>query len=154
MSLNNKNVPEGILTIVDPANPPKLNKVKKRCLILSPTVNAGLEAESKITDFEKEREIGKGGFGLVWRVIHQKTQKVYFIKVIQKQGIIEQKLVPQMNREIEIMYILNNLHCLRLKNHFEDDNNFYLVMPLASKGQLYRVLKNSENLMNVPQLKY
>ena len=141
MSLNNKNVPEGILTIVDPANPPKLNKVKKRCLILSPTVNAGLEAESKITDFEKEREIGKGGFGLVWRVIHKKTQKVYCIKVIQKQGIIEQKLVPQMNREIEIMYILNNPHCLRLKNHFEDDNNFYLVMPLASKGQLYRVLK-------------
>ena len=141
MSLTNKNVPEGILTIVDPNNPPKLNKVKKRCLILSPTVNAGLEPESKISDFEKEREIGKGGFGLVWKVIHKKTQKVYCIKVIQKQGIVEQKLVPQMNREIEIMYILNNPHCLRLKNHFEDDNNFYLVMPLASKGQLYRVLK-------------
>ena len=140
-SLNNKDVPEGILTIADPANPPKLNKIKKRCLILSPTVNAGLEPESKITDFEKEREIGKGGFGLVWKVIHIKTQKVYCIKVIEKKGIIEQKLVPQMNREIEIMYILNNPHCLRLKNHFEDDNNFYLVMPLASKGQLYRVLK-------------
>ena len=141
MSLNNKHDPEGILTIADPSNPPKLNKVKKRCLILSPTVNAGLEPESKITDFEKEREIGKGGFGLVWKVIHKKTQKVYCIKVIEKKGIIEQKLVPQMNREIEIMYILNNPHCLRLKNHFEDDNNFYLVMPLASKGQLYRVLK-------------
>ena len=141
MSLNNKDVPEGILTIADPANPPKLNKVKKRCLILSPTVNASLEPESKISDFEKEREIGKGGFGLVWIVIHKKTQKVYCIKVIQKQGIMDQKLVPQMNREIEIMYILNNPHCLRLKNHFEDDTNFYLVMPLASKGQLYRVLK-------------
>ena len=140
-SLNNKNVPEGILSIVDKENPPKLNKVKKRVLILSPTVNAGLEPESKISDFEKEKEIGKGGFGLVWKVIHKKTQKVYCIKVIQKSGIIEQKLVDQMNREIEIMYILNHPHCLRLKNHFEDDNNFYLVMPLATKGQLYRVLK-------------
>ena len=46
-----------------------------------------------------------------------------------------------MNREIEIMYILNHPHCLRLKNHFEDDTNFYLVMPLAAKGQLYRVLR-------------
>ena len=46
-----------------------------------------------------------------------------------------------MNREIEIMYILNHPHCLRLKNHFEDDDNFYLVMPLAVKGQLYKVLK-------------
>ena len=140
-SLNNKNVPKGILSISDKNNPPKLNKVKKRCLILSPTVNAGLEPESKITDFEKDREIGKGGFGLVWKVIHKKTQKVYCIKVIQKAGIIEQKLIDQMNREIEIMYILNHPHCLRLKNHFEDDTNFYLVMPLASKGQLYRVLK-------------
>ena len=140
-SLNNKKVPEGILSIVDKEHPPKLNKVKKRCLILSPTVNAGLEPESKITDFEKEKEIGKGGFGLVWKVIHKKTQKVYCIKVIQKSGIIEQKLVDQMNREIEIMYILNHPHCLRLKNHFEDDNNFYLVMPLAAKGQLYRVLR-------------
>ena len=140
-SLINKNVPEGILTVVDPDSPPKVNKGKKWCLILSPTVNAGLEPESKITDFDKEREIGKGGFGLVWKVIHKKTQKVYCIKVIKKDGIIQQKLVDQMNREIEIMYILNNPHCLRLKNHFEDDINFYLVMPLASKGQLYRVLK-------------
>ena len=140
-SLNNKNVPEGILSIADKNNPPKLNKVKKRCLILSPTVNAGLEPESKITDFEKDKEIGKGGFGLVWKVIHKKTQKVYCIKVIEKAGIMQQKLEAQMNREIEIMYILNHPHCLRLKNHFEDDQNFYLVMPLAHKGQLYRVLR-------------
>ena len=99
MSLD-KNIPDEILKITDPDNPPKLNKVKKRCLILSPTVHAGLEPEGKITDFEKEREIGKGGFGLVWRVFHKKTKKVYCIKVIQKQGIIEQKLVDQMNREI------------------------------------------------------
>ena len=140
-SLNNQKVPKGILSIADKNNPPQLNKVKKRCLILSPTVNAGLEPESKLSDFEKEREIGKGGFGLVWKVIHKKTQKVYCIKVIEKSGIIEQKLVDQMNREIEIMYILNHPHCLSLKNHFEDDKNFYLVMPLASKGQLYRILK-------------
>ena len=140
-SLNNKNVPDGILNIKDKDNPPKLNKVKKRCLILSPTVNAGLEPECKLSDFIKDKEIGKGGFGLVWKVNHKESGKVYCIKVIEKQGIIEQKLVEQMNREIEIMYILNHPHCLRLKNHFEDDKNFYLVMPLAAKGQLYRILK-------------
>ena len=140
-SLNNKNVPEGILNIIDKNNPPKVNKIKKRCLILSPTVNAGLEPECKLSDFIKDKEIGKGGFGLVWRVIHKPTEKVYCIKVIEKSGIMEQKLVDQMNREIQIMYILNHPHCLRLKNHFEDDKNFYLVMPIAAKGQLYRVLK-------------
>ena len=139
----NKDAP-GILSISNPKSPPQVNKVKKRCLMLSPTVYAGLERESKISDFEKDpRAIGKGGFGQVWKVIHKKTNKIYCIKIIQKSGIIEQKLVNQMNREIEIMYLLNHPHCLRLKNHFEDDENFYLVMPLAVKGQLYKLLKRA-----------
>lgn len=138
---HNKNAP-GILGIFNPDFPPQINKIKKRCLMLSPTVNAGLEKECKITDFIKEpRELGKGGFGSVWKVIHKKTQKIYCIKIIKKQGIIEQKLEEQMNREIEIMYLLNHPHCLRLKNHFEDDENFYLIMPLATKGQLYKILR-------------
>ena len=139
----NKEAP-GILSISNPKSPPQVNKIKKRCLMLSPTVYAGLEKESKMSDFEKDpRAIGKGGFGQVWKVIHKKTNKIYCIKIIQKSGIIEQKLVNQMNREIEIMYLLNHPHCLRLKNHFEDDDNFYLVMPLAEKGQLYKLLKRA-----------
>ena len=42
------------------------------------------------------------------------------------------------------MYLLNHPHCLRLKNHFEDDDNFYLVMPLASRGQLYKILRRNK----------
>ena len=68
---NNNIVPEGILTVIDPNNPPKLKKVRKRCLILSPTVHAGLEPESQISDFEKEKEIEKN----VWKVIHKKHKK-------------------------------------------------------------------------------
>ena len=59
MYLTNKNDKKKILTIVDTETTPKLNKVKQRCLILSPTVNAGLEHEGKISDFEKEKEIEK-----------------------------------------------------------------------------------------------
>ena len=134
-----------ILRIKNPNQPPMLNKVRNRVLILSPTVNAGLEREAVMADFDKDpREIGKGGFGQVWKVVHKATQKIYCVKVIAKQGIIDQKLVDQMNREIEIMYLLNHPHCLRLKNHFEDDDNFYLVMPLASKGQLYKILRRAK----------
>ena len=130
-----------ILKIGNPKKAPLLQKVKNRLLLLSPTVNAGLEKECTIADFDKEREIGKGGFGSVWKVVHKATKKVYCVKIIGKQSIIEQQLVDQMNREIEIMYLLNHPHCLRLKNHFEDDQNFYLLMPLASKGQLYKILR-------------
>ncbi|MCQ2816907.1 MAG: protein kinase [archaeon] len=134
------NIP--ILNVENPKYPKKIHNLKHRCLRLSPTVNAGLEPEATIKDFEKDpRLIGKGGFGEVWKVTHKATNKIYCIKIIKKESIIQQKLVDQMNREIEIMYLLNHPHCLRLKNHFEDNDYFYLVMPLATKGQLYRILR-------------
>ena len=50
-------------------------------------------------------------------------------------------MIDQMNREIDIMYKVNHPHVMKLTNHFEDDDKFYLVMPYASKGQLYSLLK-------------
>ena len=135
----------GILNLKKPDTKIHINKVKQRYLMLSPTVYAGLERECKMSDFDIDKKsIGKGGFGQVWKVVHKQTQKVYCIKTIPKKNIIQQKLVDQMNREIEIMYLLNHPHCLRLKNHFEDDENFYLLMPLAVKGQLYKYLKRQK----------
>ena len=123
--------------------PLKVNKVKDRQLILSPTVLAGLERECNKNDFYREgdRYIGKGGFGEVWKVIHKATSKLYCIKVIDKKSIVENKLVEQMNREIEIMYKVNHPHLMKLVNHFEDDDKFYYVMHYASKGQLYSLLR-------------
>ena len=123
--------------------PLKLNKVKDRLLILSPTVRAGLERECNKSDFYREGEkfIGKGGFGEVWKVIHKQTNKTYVIKVIDKISIFEQKLVYQMNREIEMMYKLNHPHVMKLVNHFEDNEKFYMIMPYAGKGQLYSLLR-------------
>ena len=123
--------------------PLKVNKVKDRQLILSPTVLAGLERECNKNDFYREgdRYIGKGGFGEVWKVIHKATSRLYCIKVIDKKSIVENKLVEQMNREIEIMYKVNHPHLMKLVNHFEDDDKFYYVMHYASKGQLYSLLR-------------
>jgi len=122
---------------------PTTNKVKNRILKFSPTVAECLERECTKDDFysEGDKPIGKGGFGQVWKVRHKATDKIYVIKVMSKQNIIEQKMVDQINREIDIMYKLNHPHIIKLVNHFEDDDNLYLIMHLASKGQLYSVLK-------------
>lgn len=122
--------------------PPILNKVKNRLLLLSPTVKECLEPECKSNDFYRDgnKSIGKGAFGEVWKVTHKVTNISYVIKVIDKAYIIEQKMIDQMNREIEIMYKIDHPHLVKLVNHFEDDTNFYLVLHFASKGQLYRLL--------------
>jgi serine/threonine protein kinase len=128
---------------MDNKKPIVVNKVKNRILKLSPTVREGLERESTKEDFfsEGDKAIGKGGFGQVWKVRHKATDKIYVIKVMNKQNIIDQKMVDQINREIDIMYMLNHPHIIKLVNHYEDDDNLYLIMHYASKGQLYSLLK-------------
>ena len=111
----------------DATNPNKnilqLNKVKTCLLILSSPVDKGFEREACIADFKalKDKNIGKGGFGYVWKVRHKETKKVYAIKVINKESIIKQKLIEQTNREIQIMYQLYHPHIIKLSNHFEDN---------------------------------
>ena len=128
--------------------PRQLNKVKNRLLILSPPVEEGLEREACKADFEalEDKNIGKGGFGCVWKVRHKETKKVYAIKVINKELIIKQKLIEQTNREIQIMYKLYHPHIIKLSNHFEDDEDFCLIMQYASKGQLYSQIKRLKRL--------
>jgi len=90
---------------------------------------------------EGDKPIGKGGFGQVWKVRHKLSNKIYVIKVMNKKNIIEQKMVEQINREVDIMYRVNHPHIIKLYNHYEDEDNLYLIMQYASKGQLYAQLK-------------
>ncbi len=118
---------------------PELNKVNERLLNLSPTVKIGLEREGDKADFFRVGDycIGKGGFGEVWKVNHKKTNNLYVIKVLDKKRLKSQNLIEQLNLEIKIMYKVHHPHIMQLINHFEDDNNFFMIMPYASRGQLY-----------------
>ena len=126
-------------------NPEFLNKIKERLLKISPTVKMGLEHECNKSDFFRCGDycIGKGAFGEVWKVNHKKTNEVYVIKVLDKERSKLLKIIDHLNLEIEIMYKLHHPHIIQLINHFEDDDNFFMIMPYASRGQLYTLLKQN-----------
>lgn len=39
------------------------------------------------------------------------------------------------------MYKLDNKYVVKLFNHYEDDDSFYLILEFAPKGQIYTRLK-------------
>ena len=130
-----------------------INNVKNRILSLSPTVDAGIERECTKDDFYSEgnKEIGKGGYSRVWKVSHKNTGKIYVIKLMNKQKIIRENIIEQINREVKIMYKVNHPHIIKLINHFEDDQNVYLIMELGAKGQLLSLLKKYSHGLDQPQ---
>ena len=121
----------------------KVNNVKRRILFLPPSVLNGDERECRRDDFESlsNTNIGVGGFGKVYKVRHKVSKNVYAIKVINKAKIIEHDLVEQIKLEVEIMYKLNHKNIVKLHNHYEDDESFYLILEFAPKGQIYTLLK-------------
>ena len=112
-------------------------------LFLSPSILSGEERECRKDDFESlaNSNIGVGGFGKVYKVRHKVSKNVYAIKVINKKKILEHDLVEQIKLEVKIMYKLDHSHILKLYNHYEDDDNFYLILQYCAKGQIYSMLK-------------
>ncbi len=82
-----------------------------------------------------------GGFGKVYKVRHKVSQGIFAIKVISKAKIVEHDLVEQIKLEVQIMYKLNHPYVVKLYNHYEDDDSFYLILEYAPKGQIYTLLK-------------
>jgi len=99
-------------------------------------VTRGEERECRKDDFESlaNSNIGVGGFGKVYKVRHKVSKNVFAIKVINKKKILEHDLVEQIKLEVKIMYKLDHDHILRLYNHYEDDDNFYLILQFCGKG--------------------
>ena len=119
------------------------NRVKKRLLFLPPSVLSGKERECKVDDFVSltRKAIGEGAFGEVYKVRHKTSGNLFAIKVINKERILKSNLLEQIKREVRIMYNLSHPHIVKLYNHFEDDNNFYLILELAESGQLFTRLQ-------------
>ena len=127
-------------------NKPKIicNKISKRYLKLSESVELGLEPEPYISDFIIQKELGRGSFGKVFLATHKNTKVNYALKVINKNNKHNDEK-PYIEREIEIMYTLNHPNCIRLFGNFEDDSFFYFIMEYAPKGNLYNLIKANRN---------
>ena len=64
----------------------------------------------------------------MYKVRHKQSKNIYAIKVINKKKIIDNKLTEQIKLEVKIMYQLDHPNVVKLYNHFEDEDNFYLIL--------------------------
>ena len=102
----------------------------------------------------KDTCIGKGAFGIVWKVREKKTKKIFAIKIINKEDIIKNNMLDQIKKEINIMYKLNHPNIIQLYTHFEDDNDICLIMEYANKGHLFSLIKEHKKLSPIIAKKY
>ena len=87
--------------------------------------------------YEPKKEIGKGAYGTIYKVIDNKNNKVYALKFIEKNKIKE-----DYEKEAEIMKNIKNKYIIKLIDNFYDEINegYCIVMELCDED-LRKILK-------------
>jgi len=105
----------------------------------------GVKAVSAITrKFEDHytlgKELGRGGFAIVYEGRKKDTGQVTAVKVINKRATTNQEGAPDLaalNREIEVMGKLKHPNIIELIDVFDTPNELYIVMELVTGGELF-----------------
>lgn len=93
-----------------------------------------------LQDLKKHRVLGEGAFGRVWLVEHKQLRKVYALKTMAKDRLIQTKQIDMILREKNFLKILRHPFILHSVATFQDDHYLYLILPMISGGELFNVL--------------
>jgi serine/threonine protein kinase len=86
------------------------------------------------------RTIGEGSFSRVKEAVHEATGKEYAIKVICLATVAAQGMETQLDREINVMSQMDHPNLIKLHEVIRSPKYIYLVLDLATGGELFNKL--------------
>lgn len=92
-------------------------------------------------DFVNLNILGEGSMGLVRKVMHRTSGEVYALKAVDKKRVLDHKLQDQLVAEVNTQMTLSHPNLLRCFDCFLEENTVYIVLEVASNGDLYQLMK-------------
>jgi len=98
--------------------------------------SAIIDNPGKLTEFYDidKKKLGEGSYGTVSKCKNKGSGAVRAVKSIAKK---EMKNIERFKQEIEIMKIMDHPNIIKLFESFEDHRNIYLILELATGGELF-----------------
>lgn len=95
----------------------------------------------KPSDFEFLRVIGKGSFGKVMMAKHKQEDRIYAVKVLQKQHIIRRNEVKHIMSERNVL-VKNVRHPFLVGLHysFQTADKLYFVLDYVNGGEVCLII--------------
>lgn len=90
-------------------------------------------------DFKFLMVIGRGSFGKVFLAEFKHDKKLYAIKSVRKDVLIQSDQIQSVMREKDIMFECNHPFLVNLEFLFQNEERLYFVMPFVRGGELYKV---------------
>lgn len=113
------------------------------------SVLIGYRKNANVTykDFRLKMLLGRGTFGKVYLAeLLTQGNKLYAIKAIRKDVLIEYKQVENTKLEKDILFSCDHPNLVGMDYLFQSDTRLYFVMPFIKGGELYKVFKAHKRL--------
>jgi serine/threonine protein kinase len=95
-------------------------------------------------DFNFLMVIGRGTFGKVFLAELKENKKLYAIKSIRKDILIQYEQVDNTILEKDIMFECDHPFLVGMEFLFQNDLRLYFVMPFVRGGELYKVFQSQK----------
>jgi hypothetical protein len=119
---------------------------KSSAFALRDSVHADLALE----DFERHALLGEGRFGEVWLVTADLDENLggrnhhFALKIQKKDDLTRGDSIQAIQREIDILALMDHPFIVNLVHHYEDQDNLYILMGLVDGGELFDVIHHQE----------
>lgn len=100
----------------------------------------------KIKGYEIEEQIGKGGFGEVYRAFQPEIEREVAIKAILPSHANQPEFIRRFQIEAQLVARLEHPHIVPLYDYWRDPEGAYLVMRWLRGGSLLDVVKGRDDL--------
>jgi len=116
-----------------------ISPTKKRaeCIFNQPQSNS---KQVSIDDFELLKVLGQGAFGKVFLARHMAQNKIYAMKVLKKESIIQMDQLEHTKTEKMILQHVNHPFIVGLEFAFQTPDKLYFVMEFMKGGELFNYL--------------
>lgn len=97
-------------------------------------------AEAKLEEFERLKLVGKGTFGKVFKVKHRTTGKIYAMKTIRKDTVLDNQSLDSLKLEMEVLEKVDHQFLVNMDYVFTDKYRVFFMMDYIDGGELFRHL--------------
>jgi len=106
----------------------------------------------QIPGYRIEKEIGRGGFGAVYRARRVSDGAAVAIKVMLSHAAASQNAILQFKREMEVHSQLNHPNIVPYLERGSHEGAFFFVMKLCDGGSLFDLMNRNGGPLSVTQL--
>ena len=110
--------------------------------------------EANLDDFVIVKRLGEGACGKVYLVQHSVDGKLYAMKAIRKDLVIETDQLENLYTEKNVLETADNPFLINMDFIFQNELHIYFIMPFIKGGMLFDHLQNLDGVFTEYQVKF